>query len=252
MAEMEQAEKLMTWTIVDQHGRKWAASVNKYGYRAKPRPDGRGAIKEPLMAFVSPPTPLGWKPPYPELIPPAEVMRQEPSNPQGMTIDYEAWHGMAVDAATEYANGLRILAQERYPSNPGEAIENPPADLKKLAGRRPVHPDFVLAMMNNNRWALGLPSLKTGALYDTPAWTSEILDTIGSLWAPKRNPEVEASRFADEDDAELTEEDIDWTGTQYDDRFADLEEAADPQAMGGKRVPVKSPTRKRGAATTEA
>lgn len=250
---MSQEDKLFVLSMFDQHQREHAASVNRMGYRARPRPDGRGAIRDSIMGFVSPPVPIGWKPPFPELYPPAECFTQDPNKPMQIRIDYDKWYQMSVDGMDDWTRALQITAEMRYPSNAGEVIANPTPDLLKQVGRRPLHVDFIVAMMNGNRWALGQPSLSTGERYPTPKWATPILDSVGSLQKPTRDPSREAAKFADEDEApELTEEDIDWTGTQYDPKYMDEEESADPQALGGRRVPVKAPRMKRGDAAHEA
>lgn len=237
MAEQRQEDKLMRWTFRDQHGREFAATVDRTGYRGKPRLDGRGSIREPLMGFVSDVTPIGWAPPFPELLPATAICQQDPAAPSSFVIDYDAWASQITDAYQEYERGIRLLANERYPSNPGEALTNPPADLLRLAGRRPLHPDFVIAMRQGNRWALGLPRL-TGGMYPTPAWATPLLDTIGSLYKVTRASSNDAARFADED--EVTES-ADWTEqaeSLFDAKYADEEDEADPHAVGGTRVPI--------------
>ena len=151
-----QADKRTQFEFTDQHGRKFSASVEKDTMHPTGSLQPIGHKEHsffPLdMQFVSFNEKLGQ-----------------------MTIDYENWESMIVEAHKRFENRLHEVAAAMSPSDMGAAhIENRPPALVKIVGTPPVPVDFVRASRAGNKWILGIPK-PDGSDYPVPAWAEKYL-----------------------------------------------------------------------------
>ena len=234
-----QADTRQPATGYDQHGRKWSLIIY-HGMGS-----GSGGVVGMSHAFRAP-----WIPDY-------SAVRVNPLNTSEVFIDYrailhsrrQAWeqqHLKAVEAARKLK---RTTAPTRYDYD--EEI------LNAIGGRqlKPLEP--VIAAMQDNAWILGFtdvvdPRLEPFVKIKTPE--ESLLEKYDFGSAPPQDP---APWEVTENDPILTGEDKETieagrakrsaaaapppsntTDDEDDDELAFIEEMTDPQAVGGKTVPV--------------
>ena len=213
----DQASTRRPGTIYDQHvsarfpkGRPWSADIDKKsGYP---------------VGLVSP---KGWRAPW---FPDTSTFKYSEDEPNRFTIPYEEILNERLQAHAEYQTMKEQSAVSRGwdPSS-----EEKQAVLESLIGKPPLPIEPIVAAMQGNAWMLGLTdkvdhrlepfvrklTRKQKMMAGLPDFSDEPIGVSGIL-------EDQEPDFRDELD-----------------RLLDLEEDADPVAVGGKRVAVKQ-TRK--------
>ena len=122
-------------------------------------------------------------------------------------IDYARWVDVLEAAHREYADRERKLLQTKFDADWHQYVNDVPPEIRQFLGPRPDPVEPVVAAMQHNSWVLGLS-------------TRVDLRVAPFLTVPE--PIKPVSRYGDFSDAAL-----------------DAEEDADPDAVGGKVVPVK-------------
>lgn len=136
---------------VDQHGRLWG-----------------GEIEKKSGDFCGlPPQPIGWKPPFPEWMPPPTIMRcgrqyriieddgtERNLGTEEMFLDYAPWKTATLDSLREWNELLFDIGRTMS----GDAFDpaNPTPQVLNRIGRKPLPLEPILAMEQGNRFALGL------------------------------------------------------------------------------------------------
>lgn len=214
---LDQAKQRTNAFFFDQHGRRyWAAVELKTG-----DPVG-GIYADQWTAPMSPAWCAG------RLVPDAKYMKIVRGRGQPhIEIQYEEWL-RDWDAADRMRKSVLDELISRSPvdiATMQEYRKNPPPEIMKTIGAGPIERrprEFIAAAMKGNRWALGLSD-------KMPDWAKpvmaqwELVQPQGQSYNP-----AEMGEYPDADDDEPEEE-----------RFIDIEEEHDPEATGGKRVPVK-------------
>lgn len=195
--------------MVDQHGREW-----------------EGPVEKNTGHPCAPPTPLGWEPPHPSLMPPSGYIRPVPKKSGRLHIDYDAWVQSIKEASQHWDKLASAYAHATYGDKAHEVLSNPTAALLSYAGPKPPAVEPVLAMREGNKWALGFPGYK-------------VPSGLLSWWEKVQAQDREAQRFIAGADLRQFPDEPDEL-----EKRLDLEEQYDAEATGGKREPV----RKRGAA----
>ena len=155
------------------------------------------------MAYCSPILPKGWNAP---VMPPPQYLKLSTDGELRITIAYEEWLTDLRGAHKDWQDNLRHLARGMYGDGMAEAIVKPSPALLAEVGPQPYPLEPVLACKQGNKWALGLSDDDTRG--------------VGQYLA----------KFVPEPEPDFTDTD----------RWADLEEALDPEAVGGKKVAVSS------------
>jgi hypothetical protein len=180
-------------TFRDQHGRQYD---NVFEIKPKGGPVGA-------------PSPKGWRPPHPALMPPMQYFRWDVPGQLDARIDYDAWITDLRSLHSEYTQQIWEIARARFGEKAAEAVNNPPPQLLYEAGPGPLKIELVMAMRQGNRWALGF----------TPEDKANI------------------ARF-------LPFEPVPYEPDLRDD-LLDLEEEVDPEALGGKKQKIRAPRAER-------
>lgn len=212
MPARDQATSRTHETFVDQHGREWDVTLDNKNNRFCTPPYPR--FKEPVV------TPLQY-------VGHGRRLGQ-------LVIDYDAWLRDNGAREDEIQSTLVTLAADLEPNRVAEAIETPSASMLRVLGGNMLPHEFILAKKAGNRWALGLSAVE-------PRWLTDDLKArlaqhLGRTTRQARAAE-DLSRFRDDIDADddlMPPEDPRLA------QFQDLEEAVDPHATGGQRVPVRS------------
>lgn len=150
--------------------------------------------------------------PHKSFIPPQSYLRQTPKLGQ-LRVDIDQWINDNAQAHQEWNAELLKVCQANNAQNALELVKNPTREILRLMGPEPMPTAFLRAMRAGNRWVLGLTTVE-------PAWLDE---------DPKLRQWLE--RKVSKRDVVLDHE--------GDEKYADLEEQYDPEALGGKRVGVK-------------
>lgn len=223
---------------LDQHGREWETTYDQMGrgttgvHTAYGNP-GRHPRSQPEAPRGTP-----WRAP---IYPPQPYMREDPQRPGRFEIDYNTWILELTQRHKEYDN------ERRHWANVFDKDANS-SEVRLQAGAGPTPLDLVKACRAGNKWVLGLvPAEKV------PTWA----EPYRRYWEPE--PPIELA-YPDADDygdaAELDDGStpVDDEGEDDDagedpgistgeiDRFGETEEAADPEATGGKRQPIRRRT----------
>lgn len=210
-----QADQRRSASCRDQHGRLWSGPVEmKTGH------------------FCAQPTPDGWTAP---LMPEGPYVKIRPNTAElAIEIDYTGWLTDLRAAHREWEQNLRRFAQAMYGDAMAQQVETPSAALLAEAGPKPFPLEPVIAASQGNKWILGLSPVDTKGV---------------GKYLPKKADDLSAYDFAD-DTRELRDNYETGRAEPVRDAWAELEEELDPDAVGGKRIPVK-PSR-RGAKPVEA
>jgi hypothetical protein len=177
----EWMEKRQTMEAVDQHGRRWTAM---YQFQNKPFP-----------APVSPLKAIGWQPPHPELMPPAQYL--EPLRGNRIRIRYAQWRQDVREAWSERAKHGKMAAQAMFGARAGQAWAERDADVMAEIGTMPLHPTFIDAMDAGDLWALGVPKAD-GTPRETPEWATSYVKTLPSVLKAEAEAELSV-RFVTQD-----------------------------------------------------
>lgn len=210
--ERSQPDSMMPMILTDQHGREFSTQLSK----------DSGHPTTMLTA-------VGWRPPLQSMVPPQKYFTFGKGARLGQTrIDYERWIVDYTNAHKEYEVELRTWAKRAFQMGAARAIAERDPELIALAGQPPQHVDFIKAMASGNKWALGLPRPDGGA-YPMPPWAEPLLDSwrvIETYDGSDVDVTWDAADFPDVDDdaAEVAER------IARAERFADVEEATDPDA----------------------
>ena len=151
-------------------------------------------------------TPKGWTAP---VIPPQMYLKFNPLNMFLLGIHYDAWIADWKEARREWESEIHVRAAEMSPIDAGASLIGTDSDyqdasshLLRSVGPKPAAWEPVLAAKQGNKWVLGL---------------TKTIDTRLQHFFP----------IATMPDPDFRDPD-----------FSDVEEAADPDATGGKVVPV--------------
>lgn len=151
----------------------------------------------------------GWDYPKAPVNPPAHCISisRDPDNPFKVTIDYDRIIREHHEANDEY-NAARSSLLRDHP-------QTPEREIVKLIGRRPMPVEPWIAAKQGDPWTLGLSSRVN-------------IRVAGILeeWQVSRRTTIPEYDFTSEEN------------------YLDLEEAVDPKATGGQKVPVKRKTTK--------
>ncbi len=203
-------------TLYDQHvspdfpkGRPWHASIDKKsGFPV-------GVIQ-----------PKGWHAPWE---PPQSAFVFSEDDPTRFRIDYETLITSRRLTHSEYDAQMRQAALVRGwdPTDPEKR-----SSLEALVGPSPLPVEVLVAAMQGNKRVLGLT--------DKP-------DPRVDAFLPKRDSRTERLFAGMPDFSDVDDDDLAGYGPGADadvlDHLLDIEESVDPQAVGGKRVKVKSAKR---------
>lgn len=130
----------------DNHGRRWGAVIeNKTG-------DPVGNI-EPVGTKADGLWRAPWMPAQKYL----KLARDEDGAIEvgRLEIDYKTMLKDAKQQKKDADEWTEFVAQAIYGEKSGEAIDNPPAQLRRYMRGRPQSPEIIVAAMNGDRWLLG-------------------------------------------------------------------------------------------------
>lgn len=129
-------------------------------------------------------------------------------------IQYPTWITTLEDAHREYEKRERQLLQARFDDEWHKYREQVPEDIRLFLGRKPDAVEPVVAAMQGNAWVLGLTTR---------------VDLRLVKWLEPVAVETPVSKYGDFSAVVSAE---------------DVEEDADPDALGGKTIPVRKPRTK--------
>lgn len=152
------------------------------------------------MGTCGPTNPKGWTAP---VMPPSHCLAEHEDRPKEFTINYSKWLGENREHQRRYSDEIRTWAQRMKLS-----IKDP--DVIEMVGKPPTPVDLILACQSGNKWALGLVPMD-----QVPPWA----EPFRYVFETKREMPLHA--YPDLD------------------KYADVEEAIDPQALGGKKIVPK-------------
>lgn len=176
-----------------------------------------GPVEMKTGHFCAQPTAEGWTAP---LMPEGPYVKIKPFTAElAIEIDYTGWISDLRAAHREWDQNLQRFAQAMYGDAMAQQIETPSPALLREAGPKPFPLEPVIAASQGNLWILG--------------FSKEDTKGVGKF-LPKKVDDLSAYNFGNDDIAAEPEKD----------EWAELEEEIDPEAVGGKRVPVK-PNRQR-------
>lgn len=210
----DQASTRRPGTVYDDHisprfpkGRPWSASIDK-----------KSGLPTGNLS------PKGWSAPW---YPPVTLFRFSDEDPTRFIIAYDELLNERVEAHAEYQTQKEQSAVSRgWDPN----SEEKQAVLESLIGKPPLPVEPIVAAMQGNSWMLGLTdkvdprlepfvrkqSRKEKMLAGLPNFSDEPIGVSGIL----------------EDQEVSAEDELD--------RLLDFEEETDPEAIGGKKVPVRN------------
>lgn len=182
--EKLQYHRLRPGIFRDQHGREWSCQLSTE-----------------TLHPASPLTPVGWKAPYPMLVPPAKYLGMGRAFGT-VEIDYDQWLRDIHEGRRAYDEQVMEWARRLYGGAALQAIKAGDPDLRRVAGPGPMSPEFVRAMKAGvSKWALGLPH-PSGVPYPTPKWAEAELHTLQvyETWdGTDVDTAVDATKYADEE-----------------------------------------------------
>lgn len=220
-----QAHQRRGQRFTDQHGRQYFAPIEiKTG-----EPCGL------LGAMYSAPLPV-----------PLMYLKRskDQSRPYDLVIDYTQWLADTRAELADWKKRATAAAVRRY----GEEFDPTapwPADILELFPRPPIHEEPIIAARQGNSWVLGKTTKPDPRL--TQYFAPELTDPDFHL---KNEPDFRDMPDALAEDVaaivrDTDEDEEDEAVVAGEDAF-DLEDEIDPDAVGGKRVPVGPSTGKDG------
>lgn len=220
-----QSERRIPMKLTDQYGRKWETTWDVIG-------------KGPC----APINPAGFHDP---LGTPQKFLRTFPDEPGRLEVLHAEWVRERKEAMGDWTDRLHEEARRMSPETGGTALlgNDPPATCKpallSMVGKPPQPYQPVEAAMMGNKYCLGLTDkMPTWAI---PYFKTEEESRTKYLDAEDEEPgqyddESEEGGFAAQFKVEGVEV---GEGEEAVERLLDLEEQYDPDATGGKAVPVK-------------
>lgn len=172
----DQAGKRRTVLFSDQHGRQWAGTKDIH-----------------TDTTIGEPMPSGWTPVKfrgRALVPPAGCLLFDDSKPGQFTIDYDRWRGELLIAHQRWTQMASQYAASMYGEKQHDALKNPPPELLNILGPKPMPLEVLDAMLEGNRWVLGLSDKR-------PSWATAIFG--------EPEPETKERRFLDVEEEEENE-----------------------------------------------
>lgn len=171
-------------------------------------------------------------------------------------IDHRAWVAKRDNQEAQWKERITTLARESFKGADLMKVMDGdyPIELLNYAGPPPFPPrEFILAMAAGNEWALGLSPIipeRALAVLERIKPHVEAQRLIGSRGGVILDPfasDTPVGAFdEDDDEPKPFAEDPFGPGGASLDKLEDLEDQYDPQATGGKRVPVGAGRGKRG------
>lgn len=159
---------------------------------------------------------------------------KDPARPYDLVIDYAQWLAEIREEAADWRRRATAAAVKRY-GDQFDASKPWPADILELFPRPKDHEEPVIAARQGNRWVLGLTTKPDPRL--APYFEPTVFDPH---YLEKQEPDFRdlptdlaadmAAVVGDEDEETVAGDDA-----------LDLEDELDPDAVGGKRVPVGAP-----------
>jgi len=219
-----QADRRQNATVTDQHGRKYSVVLEK-----------------DTMHPCSPPNPKGWTPPLlngrQPFIPPESYQSFPKGDPFSMRIDYDRWIADLEAAHRRFDEKISSSAVLLFGSAAAKMIEEKNVELMRYVGPPPMPVEPVKAARAGNKFALGLTD-------KMPEWAVPFFTA-----PPKVEQEFpDVDEYANEpEEPEDTNHDGFEDAVEDEDRFAELEEAIDPAAIGGKKVDPRRAKKRAGA-----
>lgn len=174
------------WT--DQHGRVWGGTMDRMTGMpvGELQPIGSTAPDGTLRS--------GWRAVVyhgRELLPPHQYFRFDEEHLGTFAIDYTAWRKELVLAKQAWTEVAQRHAQDLYGDLAGKALAEMPKDLITLVGPPPMPSDLVDAMIEGNKWILGLHQTR-------PSWAEEYFGPEHATPGERRFEDApEPGRFAD-------------------------------------------------------
>ena len=156
-----QKKQTMRWT--DLHGRHYSAMTRFQN--------------NPFPVWVNNPSPDGWKPPAPELFPPAQFM--VPVRGNRIQIAYAKWRESLRVAYRERKDYRIKAATDLYGRKAGDALNADDQAVWDEVGTMPLNPLFVDAMEAGDLWALGIPRAD-GTPREVPEWAAPLMARLKS------------------------------------------------------------------------
>lgn len=206
----------------DQHGRVWHAEID---IRTGDEVGGFYA-----QGWTAPAAPHWCRE---RLLPDKKFLKvvRELRKAPRLMVDYDLWLRDWDNAVNLWTLRLREVIKGMSGGNAGieaEWIDNPPPNVMQATGDHPrvkTPREFIEAMAEGNQWALGLTE-------KVPSWAVPILDR----WALDQPRPVTGIGSVKQGAYPDADEEV-----EADDRFGGIEEEADPDALGGKKIPVARP-----------
>lgn len=195
----------------DQWGRKWEL-----------------VLHTKTLTWVAPPILSDATPPFDNDVKYLEPAADEYGDVDISRIVYNVDRQITDLQAAHRAHQLRLaeVARKMYPNDYGDVMKNPPLALTDEVGSAPLPLELFQAMRAGNRWALGIRDAN-GLMPQRPTWVTDAM-----LDAMARRKQTSGFIPAVLDDTRFADEETEAVYQTY-------EEDADPDAVGGKRVPVK-------------
>lgn len=212
--EVQQQDTMRTMEYTDQHGRTFVAVASN-------------KTLEPC----GPLTPVGWHAPLPMMVPPTKYFTFHPARVGRTVIDYDRWITDIANAEREYGVWVLQVAKREFGAAALQKIESRDHGLQMLCGPSPQSSEFVKAMKAGNKWALGIARMD-GTAYPRPAWADPHVDGWiheSTYDGGEVDVRADPTAYPDVDD---DAEDI-VARVAGADRYADLEDDADPSALAG-------------------
>jgi hypothetical protein len=211
----DQASTRRPATLYDQHvstkypkGRPWHADVDK-----------KSGFPVGLVR------PKGWRAPW---LPEQTFFKYDADEPNRFAIDYDAILNERIQALTEYQQEYdsKAVSKGWDPSD-----ETKRDNIEKVVGKRPLPIEPVLAAKQGNAFILGLTE-KVDPRLEPFVRKETTRDRILKALPDFSDEPFGASGILEDQEVETEDEELN--------RLLDLEEDVDAEAVGGKRVPVKS------------
>lgn len=203
--ELQQWQRRVSMTLVDEHGRKWDTVIDVTDKR-------KGACAPLVPKFDAP-----WLPDQKYLHADGNTMR--------VTIDYRRCIDDCEAAARAWDERLHDEAVRLFSTAAPQAIEKRDAVLMREVGPQPLDPRWARAAQAGNPWVLGKPG------YRAPEWATAL---IAARVAQQQATHDELA-YAPRDGAPPDLSDVE--------HYEDFNDAYDRQAVGGTKVKRGRPAR---------